>query len=145
MSVLLGMNAVLYRNTGTYGSPVWSVMGDVKDVTLDLETDEADVTVRGNNGWKATQPTLRSATIEFEMVWDPSNAGFTAIQTAFLAGSSIEFLALDQPVATTGAQGLRATMAVSKFSREEPLADAIKVKVTLKVTYSANAPSWWTT
>jgi len=35
-------------------------------------------------------------------------------------------------------------MAVIDFSREEPLEEALSVKVTLKPTYSANPPEWKT-
>lgn len=144
MASVLGMNAKLYRNTGTYGSPTWDLVPNVRDLTLNLETAEADVTTRANSGWRATVPTLREASIEFEMVWDPSDTDFTAIQTAFLAGSTVEFLVLDGLQATTGSQGLRASCAVLGFTRSEPLEDAIKVSVKLKPTYATNAPSWYT-
>ncbi len=35
-------------------------------------------------------------------------------------------------------------MAITNFSRSEPLEEAIKVRVTAKPTYSANAPEWMT-
>ena len=46
--------------------------------------------------------------------------------------------------ATVGVQGLRATMAVTNFSRNEPLEEAITVSVTVKPTYAENAPEWMT-
>lgn len=144
MSVKLGMEAKIYRNTGTHGTPTWTILSNVKDVTLNLEKGEADVTTRANNGWKATVGTLKDGSIEFEMVWDPADAGFTAIQTAYFAGTSIELLALDGAYDATGSQGLRATMAITNFTRSEPLEEAITVKVTAKPTYSANAPEWFT-
>jgi hypothetical protein len=63
----LGMEAKLYRNTGSYAAPTWSEMTNVKDLTLNLE---ADVTTRGNAGWRATIAALKDGSIEFEMVWD---------------------------------------------------------------------------
>ncbi len=141
---VLGMNCKLYRNTGTYGVPVWTLMGNAKDVSFSLEKGEADVTTRANNGWRATVGTLKDASIEFEMVWAPGDAGFTAIQSAFLGDTSIEFLVLDGPVATAGSQGLRALMQVMTFSRNEALEEAVTVSVSLKPTYSSNAPAWFT-
>jgi hypothetical protein len=88
--------------------------------------------------------TLKDASLEFEMVWDTADADFTAIRTAFLTNAAIEFAVLDGNVATAGTQGLRASMAITNFSRSEPLEDAIKVSVTAKPTYSANAPEWMT-
>ena len=142
MSVKLGLDAKLYRNTGNYASPNWNEMKNVKDLTLSVEAGEADATTRGNAGWKATLATLKDGSIEFEMVWDTADAGFTAIRTAFFGNTSIEFAVLDGDKATTGTQGLRAAMAITKFSRNEPLEEAITVSVTAKPTYSDHAPEW---
>ncbi|OQB78870.1 MAG: hypothetical protein BWX88_05031 [Planctomycetes bacterium ADurb.Bin126] len=74
---LLGMNAKIYR--GAEGAILADLteMGNVKDVTVTMEAGEADVTTRANSGWRATAPTLRECTVEFEMLWKPSDAGFT--------------------------------------------------------------------
>ena len=144
MGVKLGMDAKLYRNTGSYASPVWNEVKNVKDVTLNLEAGSADVTTRGNGGWRANIATLKDASLEFEMVWDTADDDFTAIRTAFLTNATLEFAVLDGPVATAGSQGLRATMAITNFSRAEPLEEAIKVSVTAKPTSADNPPEWMT-
>jgi len=144
MAIKLGMDAKLYRNTGTFASPTWNIIPNVKDLTLNLETGEADVTTRGNAGWRATVATLKDASIEFEMVWDTEDDDFTAFRNAFLGNTAVEMAVLDGLVATTGSQGLRATCMVTSFTRNEPLEEAITVSVTLKPTYNANAPSWMT-
>lgn len=144
MSIRLGMQAKLYRNSGTHATPVWAELTNVKDVTLNMEAGEADVTTRGNSGWKATIATLRNGSVEFEMVWDTSDPGFTAIQGAFFNNTSLEFAVMDGDITQTGTQGLRATMSVTNFSRKESLEEAITVSVTIKPTYSTNAPVWMT-
>lgn len=68
--IKLGMEAKLYRNSGTYASPTWTEIQNVKDLTLNLEAGEADVTTRGNAGWRATIASLKDGSIEFDMVWD---------------------------------------------------------------------------
>lgn len=144
MGVKLGMDAKLYRNTGTYATPTWNEVVNVKDVTLNLEAGEADVTTRGNAGWRANIATLKDASLEFEMVWDTADDDFTAIRTAFLSNGSVEFAVMDGDIETAGSQGLRATMSITNFSRSEPLEEAIKVSVTAKPTYATNAPEWMT-
>lgn len=145
MSVKLGLDARLYRNTGAYSSVTWNEVKNVKDLTLSLEAGEADVTTRGNGGWRATIATLKDGSLEFEMVWDTADDDFTAIRTAFLTNGQVEFAVLDGPVATSGSQGLRAAMAITNFSRSEPLEEAIKVSVTAKPTYSDHPPEWMVT
>ena len=145
MSVKLGLDAKLYFCVaGIGGTPTWTLLGNVKNVTLNLQKGEADVTTRANNGWKATAATLKEGSIEFEMVWDTADTGFTAIKDAYFNNSIIGMAAMDGPVATAGSQGLWADCMITDFSRDEPLEDAISVKVTAKPTYSANAPIWKT-
>tara|TARA_R110002051_G_scaffold14483_3_gene46940 strand:+ start:264 stop:704 length:441 start_codon:yes stop_codon:yes gene_type:complete len=144
MAAVLGMNAKLYRNTGTYAVPVWTVVDNVRDVTLSLETGEADVTTRASGGWRQSIATLKDASLEFEMVWDSADTGFTAVKDGYMNGTNIEFLVLDGDTSTTGSQGLRAEMSIMTFSRNEPLEEALTVSVSSKPTKSANAPAWYT-
>ena len=51
---------------------------------------------------------------------------------------------MDGELATPGTQGLQADFSITQFSREEPLEEAIRVKVQAKVTYSVTAPQWVT-
>ncbi len=142
MAIRLGLDAKLYRNTGTIGSSLWTVVDNVRDVTLNLETGEADVTTRGNDGWRATIGTLKDASIEFEMVWDTEDGNFTAFKDAFFLGQPIELLVADGPIGAAGAQGLRAVCRIITFTRSEALEEAITVSVTAKPTYSTSPPEW---
>lgn len=144
MSIKLGLDAKLYRNTSTPGSPTWNLVANVRDVTLNLETGEADVTTRGNNGWRATVGTLKDASIEFEMVWDTADDDFTSLKDAFFNGTAIELAVMDGLITANGSQGLRAVCRIINFSRSEPLEEAITVSVTAKPTYSVSPPSWLT-
>ena len=138
MAIKLGMEARLYY--GTAGATATTELINVKDVTLNLETGEADVTTRGNQGWRATVATLKSGTVEFEMIWDTGNAGFTAIKNAYFNNTSIALAILDGP----NGEGLDADFSITNFSRNEPLEEAITVSVTAKPTYSTRAPAWKT-
>ncbi|MEW6249183.1 MAG: phage tail tube protein [Planctomycetota bacterium] len=124
---VLGMNAKLYY--GAAGGPANTEMTNVRNVTLNLEAGEADVTTRANAGWRATAPTLRECSVEFEMVWDPADAGFTAIKNAYLTGGLIALKVLDKE----GGQGPDGDFSVTSFSRSEELEEAITVSVTAKL------------
>jgi hypothetical protein len=144
MSVKLGLDAKLYRNTGTQPAPVWNEVTNVRDLTLNLEAGEADVTTRGNNGWRATVATLKDGSVEFEMVWDTEDDDFSAIRDAFLNHTAVEFAVMDGDIIAAGSQGLRASCMVTNFSRNEALEEAITVSVTVKPTYSTTPPEWMT-
>jgi len=139
MPIKLGMEAkIYYKVGGQSGGGAWTELTNVRDVTLSLETGEADVTTRANAGWRATVATLKEASVEFEMVWDTADAGFTAIKNAYLTNAPIGFQVRDG----AGGQGLQADFMITQFSRSEPLEEAISVSVTAKVTYSTTPPSW---
>lgn len=129
---ILGMNAKIYY--GTTGATATTELTNVKDVTITLEAGEADVTTRANNGWRATAPTLRECSLEFEMVWKTSDPGFTAVKAAFLANETIALLALSE----AGGEGIDGDFSITNFSRNEALEEAITVSVTAKLaTYRA--------
>jgi hypothetical protein len=132
----LGLEGKLYY--GDAGSLASNELKNAKDVTLNLESSEADVTTRGNNGWRATVAALKDASVEFDLVWDTGNAGFTAIKNAYLNGAAIALAILDD----LDGEGLDADFSITSFSRGEPLEEAMTVSVTAKPTYSTRAPQW---
>ena len=132
---VLGMNAKLYY--GAAGGSAATEMGNVRDVTLTLEAGEADVTTRANLGWRATAPTLRECTAEFEMLWKPGDAGFDAVKTAFLTSSSIRLAVLTGDRAASGTEGPLGDFSITNFSRNEPLEEGVTVSVTAKLAVFA--------
>lgn len=141
MSAKLGMNAKLYyKEGGMDAAGSWNELTNVRDNTLNLEKGDADVTTRGNNGWRATLATLKDGSVEFEMVWDPDDAGFDAIHDAYFNDNVIGLSILDGAIAT--GTGLQADFAITNFTRNEPLEEAMTVNVTAKPTYSSSPPRW---
>ena len=144
MAQVLGFEAILYYDADGVDVGTWTPLTNVKDVTLNMEEGEADVSTRAGEGYKATIGALIDASVEFEMVWDTDDEGFTALQAAFFARNAIGIAVMDGDIEVAGSQGLTADMAVLKFARGEALEDALKVNVTLKPTYSTTAPDWLT-
>lgn len=130
---ILGMNAKIYQGPTGTDLTTLTEMSNVKDVTLTLEAGEADVTTRANQGWRATAPTLRECTAEFEMLWKQGDTGFDAIKTAFLTSSTIALAVLTGEKATSGTEGPRGDFSITNFSRNEPLEEGVTVSVTAKL------------
>lgn len=145
MAHVLSQNAKLYYNAGTYGTPTWTLISNVRDLTLNVNKTAVDVSTRGGGGWVESVDGLKDASIEFGMVWDTSDAAFTAIKTGFLNNTSVELYVLDGAYNTTGSQGLRATCMIEAFSREENLGDALQVQVTARPVKNSNAAPTWVT
>jgi len=124
VNYILGMNCKIFA--GASGTALGSLteMDNCTDVTSNFEAGEADVTTRANAGWRGTAATLREATLEFEMLWKPGDAGFDLFQAAFLAGTNVSMAALAGPLATADSDGPFADWSVTNFSRSEALAAA---------------------
>lgn len=139
MAVFLGFNAKLYN--GASFSSYSDEVPNVKDLTLEFADDEADASIRGSSGYKMTEPTLRGATISFEMVYDTSDSDFTAIMAAYFARTSLFIAVADGPIATVGTWYFKAECKVFGFQKTEALGDIQKVAITLKPCYSSNIPT----
>ena len=131
---ILGKDAKIYQGTAGGALGTLTEMSNVKDVTLNLEAGEADITTRANGGWRATAPTLRECTCEFEMVWNPDDAGFTAVKSAFLGGTLLELAVLTGAKDAVGSQGPKGSFCITKFDRKESREEAVTVAVTAKLS-----------
>ena len=134
---LLGMNAKIYQGASGGALATLTEMGNVRDVTLNLEAGEADVTTRGNQGWRATAPTLRECTAEFEMLWKPGDAGFDAIKTAYLTSGTLRLAVLTGESTASGTEGPLGDFSITNFTRSEPLEEGVTVSVTAKLAVFA--------
>jgi hypothetical protein len=143
MDVPIGSEAKLYFCTeGIGGSPAWTEVTNVKDLTLNIAKGEADVSRRGGGGWKATIGALKDATIDWQMNWDTEDPGFLAMRAAFMDDTLMGLAIMDGDIETPGTEGLLADCAILKFDRNEPLEDALTVSISAKPTYSENVPEW---
>ena len=145
MARKLGMEGKLYY-TGAGGPiidmPAWTLAGNVRDVALNMDTGEADVTTRGNNGWKAKVGTLKDGSVDFESIWDPADPFFGFLIAAFMNKTAIGLAIMDGDITMAGSEGLVGDFAVIKCTRDEKLEDAMKAQITVSLTYSATPPEW---
>ncbi len=146
MAFVISENAkIYYRSAGTYASPTWSEITLAKDVTLNLEKSDVDVTTRGSGGFTEYADGLIDASVEFSMLYDTADSAFSAFESAFFNKTSVDMAIMDGDVSTTGSEGLRAIMMVGSFTRNETLGEALMVDISLKPVQNDDAnPSWYT-
>ncbi len=135
MAIVLGLDAKLLR--GAAGATGATEVKNVKDLTLNLESSEADVTTRATKGWKATVAALKEASLEFGILYDTEDADFTAFQAAYFGNTPIALFVTDGD-----GHGLDADWSITGFTVEQPLEEALTVSVTAKPTASTRAPAW---
>ena len=143
---VLGKDCKIYYKTvlltGAPDANGWTLLDIVKDVRLGLDKDEADVTIRANDGWKSTVGTLKDASIEFDIRWDTDDNGYRALRAAFMDDIEVAFAVMDGLMAGSASQGLASNMNVFKFERGEPLAGEATASITIK---PSSQTSWFVT
>ena len=137
MAIKLGLDAKLFR--GTAGTQGTIEVTNVKDVSLSLESGEADVTTRKAKGWKLSVATLKEASLEITILYDTEDEDFLAFKEAYFSNTPISLFVTD---GDTTAHGLDADFSVTGFTVDQPLEEAVTVKVTAKPTASGRAPTW---
>lgn len=135
MAIKLGLDAKLLR--GPAGSTGSEEVENVKDLTLSLESGEADVTTRKTKGWRASVATLKEASLEFGILYDTDDPDYQAFASAYINNTPIALFVSD------GADGgLDADWSITGFSWEQPLEEAQTISVTAKITASDRAPQF---
>jgi len=135
----LGMNAKAYFENAATGLQQLDELGEVRDVNLNLEAGEADITTRANGGWRGTAATLRECSAEFEMVYKHDDVGYQKLRTAYLTGGEVEMAFLTGPrsadgiAAEVGSEGPMGVWCVTNFSRSEPLEEGVVISATCKL------------
>ena len=126
----LGMKGKLFYGPGGSTGVPTSELDNVSDVSITLDAAEADVTTRANSGFRATVSGLKECTVEFTMMYKPSDAGFRAIREAWNSGDPIHLAALT----SEKGEGPVGDFSITGFKRSEPLEEAITYDVTAKLT-----------
>ena len=135
MANILGLDAVLFR--GEAGTQATTEVVNVRDLNLNLESSETETTTRKSKGWKAFMATQKSATLEFDVLYDTEDEDYNAFARAYLGNKAISFFVTDG-----SGNGLDADFSITGFKIKQALEEAITVSITAKPTASQRAPEW---
>lgn len=142
MSTPTGLDCKLYRNAGTYPAPAWTEMKNVKDLTVNGETAEADVSARKSR-FRLRARTLIDLGLDFDYLKDTADtANYQALRSSWLGSADLEFAVADGDIVAAGTEYLRFTGGVFKFTENQPLENGVGAAVTVKPTPSAHDPAF---
>lgn len=85
----VGKDYLLYVNTGTVATPVWTMIGGQRGSSLSRSADSIDVSHKTSGGWKSTKAGLRGWSIDLDGLCLLSDTGLEALETAFNAGKEV--------------------------------------------------------
>ena len=106
--VMPGIKAAVYRNTGTYGSPTWTLIGLVRNVTPSAKWKKSDASARQTRA-ELQEKTQIGITGQIEVRADPADADYQALFDAAMGDSTdaIDLMILNGLLAVEGAKGVR--------------------------------------
>ena len=132
---LLGRDAKLYA--GTAGSTPSTEIKDIKNLGINLNQAEIDVTTRTAKGWKAVAGGLREAEISFDLLVAKGSTEAKQMLNAFKGGEggTATYLALKIIDAVTeGIFDFEADCLITECSQQQDLEEAIVYAVKAKPT-----------
>lgn len=133
-----GFEHNLYR--GTAGSAATTKMTNFIDLNCDDARTEIEDTTHASGGYKSYRPGLRDLPVTFDMLKDDADADYTALQTAYEAGTPLSFA-----ITNGSGKGIVADYYIIEFKKSLPIDDKATVSVSLKITTSSRTPVTLTT
>lgn len=134
--VKLGIKAVMYRNTGAYGSPSWSAMTSIRDVTVTCPWDMVEAITRGSRT-KLYAKTLMDLGFSAMVRKDDNSTDAVALLAAAMQDTVLDCLILDGPLTTEGSTGFRAHLLVNLPSEDQGASAVIYDSYEFKPGFSS--------
>lgn len=136
---LLGINAKLYRNSATFGSPTWVEMPRVSDVSVDVNWNRAVNATRGSVFERGGKTTAKLQ-LTFKHEEDLTDVAFLAIIAALNSQSGMmDLLALNASNSTNGAAGYRGEFDIADMKESQGIQDVLIYDVTALPQATGNA------
>lgn len=145
MAISKGKDAVLYINSGTYGTPVWNAICNVADVSVSMTKNASDASTRCGDGWMESIPGLRDATVSFTSNFDKTDTEQQLLITSYMTDATVDVFVADGDISVAGSyEGFRAVCMVSNMSVDQPLDDVQKINFELRPEATSDgAPEWY--
>ncbi|MGL5097508.1 MAG: hypothetical protein ACRDD1_18115 [Planctomycetia bacterium] len=104
---MLGIDAKLYRNTGTYGTPTWTSVDCISDCAVSPVWDKNEVMIRASRT-KMQVKTMLGIEVAAKLLATLSgDTQLIAIQDAMNSDAQHDFLVLNAATTAIGARGWR--------------------------------------
>ena len=88
-SAAVGKDFLLKINTGTAGSPTWTIVGGQRSADLGRSADSIDVSHKTSGGWKSSKAGLRGWSVDLDALVLLSDAALPYLEKAFQDGAEI--------------------------------------------------------
>lgn len=125
-NMVKGIEVKISINTGTDAAPVYTELGNQQDLTLKMTGEKIDTSSKNNAGWNTAIVGNRDWGVEGSAIVDTDDTALGALETAFLAGSTIKI-----QVDEDGINTYTGDVCIDDFSKASPVKDVSKASISL--------------
>lgn len=129
--IKIGPKCAVYRNTGTYGSPTWTAITNVRDAQVAIPWDLVEASIRDTRV-RLYHPTQIDFAVSLTVRCDDADAGYQALLGAAQEGTTIDMMILDGLVSVEGSAGVRSHFHVSMTGQPQGIGDVLYATFDLK-------------
>ncbi|MED4586672.1 phage major tail protein, TP901-1 family [Brevibacillus choshinensis] len=121
-----GVDFLIFVNTGTEGSPVWTKVAGQRGATLNREAETLDMTSKDNSGWADADYGNLSWGIDGDGLLVENDAGYLALENAFMSKQPVKVR-----LQTAASNKYEGSAIITSFPIEAPYDDNAAYNVTL--------------
>lgn len=134
---MIGIEAKVYYSVGGVGVGTYNELAIVGEVTGSDARTKSEVKLRGSDV-TLYDVGMRERAVTFQMLYEPTNAGFTAIKTAYASRADIGLAFLDEARAASVA-GWEGDYKIASFSQPQQVDQTWMVDVEAVPSAKAGA------
>jgi hypothetical protein len=137
-SARLGIKSGAYLNSGSYGSPTWTLVTCISDLSVKPAWKEADGSTRASR-LELSVKTMLGLQITGKIRADSGDTNWTSIMAALLSDSPLDMMILNGLSTVNGTIGYRCDFQLYDASEDQGLNAVVFDDIMLKPTVSANS------
>src|SRR5436853_6765065 len=120
MAETIGLECKAYRNTGTWGSPTWVLMGTINMVSIKIGRNLVAISNRASE-WEKVLAGLLKGDFELKFTRDNTDASQLALRDAVINKTTVGLALSDGPIASSGSVYAKADVLFGDCNDEEGL------------------------
>ncbi len=135
----LGILSKVYRNTGTWGAPVWNEVTRISDLSVKPTWDKGDAGTRASRVKKSAK-TMLGLTITGKIQVSDSDTHYQNFWDAAHTDGTMDLLILNGPMTTNGVRGYRAEWQCFDASEDQAMGNVLYMDFELEPAPTDNEP-----
>lgn len=143
-AIVIGADCMLYRNSGTYGSPTWVEIDIVGSLNLNRSFAEGDISMRASKK-KRIARTQEDTPIDFNTPAVEGDTNYEVLVDAYVAGTILDLLISAGDRTVAGHRWHRDRFVITGMSEPQPIDGVVSINWTLKPAFSTNEATNGTT